>query len=157
MSRRRLSTLLLLAFVAGLLGGCAKRQAAAPVPQADPLSAAPANLTLMSPDQKSGRIAHTFPFQVPVPVGQVQRGEAQGNTAWDYEIDVSGGKDAVMRWYYDAYSNAEWQLVGRTPSELTLRKNAAESRLDFTPLTTTPPTTRVTAIVGVGTHVLGTE
>jgi hypothetical protein len=151
-------TLAAIALCAGLLGGCARPAALAPKPAGDSLSAvSPAPLALMTPAQKASQIATSFPPQVPVPSGTVSRGEAQGDTAWDYELLVPGEVSAVMRWYLDAYTNAEWTVISRSASEMTLKKNNAQSRIVLTSGGTAPAQTKVIAVVGVGTPVLSTQ
>ena len=144
-----LSLIALLAIVigAGALGGCAKR---APAPDEQ---ASPAPLSLMSAQDKSARIAGSFPAQVPVPVGTILRGQAQGDTAWDYTIVVPGNAASVREWYRLAYGRADWTVVSETSDSLSFEKNAAQSQATFAG-GDPDGTTRVTVIVGVGTPVL---
>jgi hypothetical protein len=140
-----------------LLGGCARKSAVAQPPVDPVANATPAGLAQMTPAQKRSRIASDFPMQVPVPVGTVQRGEAQNAGAWDYVIVVPGDVYSVQRWYLQVYANSEWAVVSRTASEVSLQKNNAQSHLQFESAGTSPATTKVTAAVGVGTQVLGTR
>ncbi len=143
----------LLVMVGGLLGGCSPKAAQAPAPLVALGAVQPAQLTQMSPAEKTGKIAPGFPVQVPVPEGDLQRGEAQGGAAWDYVVVVPGDVNSVQRWYFDVYSGAEWTLVSRTASMMNLQKNRAESVLKFEAVAGSPAKTRVTASVGIGTSV----
>lgn len=159
MSRRpRAAVLALVALVASiaLLGGCASKPAP---PSGDSLDGvAPAPLTQMTPAEKTSKIASSFPMQIPVPAGDVQRGEAQGGSAWVYEIVVSGDVKSVQRWYLDVYSGSEWTVLARTDTTLDLQKNRAQSQLRFEGVRGgESPKTRVTAGIGVGTQVLETQ
>ena len=140
-----------------LLGGCARKVVVAPTPS-DPLTdVAPANLRLMTPAEKTSQIASSFPTQVPVPSGQVQRGEAQGTSAWDYQIVVPGRVDSVLRWYVEAYANANWTVLSRTATVMTLQKNSAQTRLQLQSVAASPAKTKVIAAIGVGTQILQTQ
>lgn len=157
MKPRLLASVVLTALAAVALGGCARPAVQAPAQPSPLATVEPAPLVLMTAQQKAAKIAPSFPPQVPVPVGDVRGGEAQGSSAWDYELVVPGDVNAVMRWYLDAYSSAEWTATSRTATELTLTKNSAQSRLQFESAGTNPQRTRVTASVGVGTNVLTTQ
>ena len=151
MLRRPLATAIAVAMLvsaAGLLGGCARAK------QSADSATSIARLTQMTPAEKTSQIASNFPMQIPVPAGQVERGEAQGRTAWDYTIVVPGSVDAVERWYISVYSGAEWTVVSQTPSSLSLQKNRAQTQLQFDAVDGRSPKTRITAAVGVGTQVL---
>jgi hypothetical protein len=161
-SHRILLAVAALAVLGGLLGGCASKaspQAAAPVaPQsaADALQAAvPAKLTQMTPDEKASKIASSFPIQVPVPQGEVQRGEQQSGGAWVYQIVVPGTPAEVQRWYYDVYSSSEWVMQKHNATSMVLTKNRAASNLTFEAVD--EARTRVTASVGVGVQILQTQ
>jgi hypothetical protein len=160
MSRPRAAALVLVALVASvtLLGGCSQK-AASPSQSADSLDGvAPAPLTQMTPAEKTSKIASSFPMQVPVPEGDVQRGEAQGGSAWVYEIVVSGDVKSVQRWYLDVYAGSEWTVLARTDTVLDLQKNRAQTQLRFEGVRGgEQPKTRVTAGIGVGTPVLETH
>jgi len=159
MAHRRpgVATVTLLALLVGavLLGGCAGKTASS-VPGATAPPAAP--LMQMTPAEKTSQIATSFPRQVPVAAGEVTRGEAQGDSAWVYEVVVPGSVNAVRRWYIKAYSNAEWTLTASDENATSLQKNAAQTRLQFEAVGGgSSPRTRVTAAVGVGTPVLQTQ
>jgi hypothetical protein len=159
MSRPRAVALVLVALVASvtLLGGCSPKPTP-PSQSADSLDGvAPAPLTQMTPAEKASNIAPSFPMQIPVPSGDVQRGEAQGTTAWVYQIVVPSDAKSVQRWYLDVYSGSEWTVLSRTASAMDLQKNRAQTRLRFEPVPGNEPKTRVTAEVGVGTQVLQTQ
>jgi hypothetical protein len=159
MSRPRAALLALVALVAfvTLLGGCASK-VAPPSQSADSLDGVTrAPLTQMTPAEKTGKIASSFPIQIPVPAGEVQRGEAQSASAWVYQIVVPGDVKSVQRWYLDVYAGSEWIVLSRTASAMDLHKNRAQTRLRFEPVSGTEPKTRVTAEVGVGTQVLETQ
>lgn len=147
---------LLLVVSAGLLGGCSGAKTSSE--SSDPLaSAVPAKLTMMTPAEKTSQIATSFPMQVPVPVGTVERGQAQGPTAWDYTIVVPGDVTAVERWYFDVYSGAEWTVVSRSADSMALQKNRAQTQLRFTAVEGKLSKTRIVAAVGIGTQVLQTQ
>jgi hypothetical protein len=154
---RAISLAVLLSLSTGLLGGCARKAPVAQAPVDPVVNATPARLTLMTPAEKASQIASDFPTQVPVPVGTVQRGEAQNAGAWDYVIVVPGDMYSVQRWYLQAYANSEWTIVSRSVSDVALQKNNAQSRLQFESVGTSTAKTKVTAAVGVGTQVLGTR
>ena len=148
--------LLIVALWAGALGGCGQK--AATPPAAPVASTAVANLALMTPADKALQIASNFPLQVPVAAGSVVRGEAQGDSAWVYEIMVRGDLPAVRNWYLQAYRNAEWTIVSSADKEIALQKGGAQSRLTFENADTgSQAQTRVTAAVDVGTPVLQTQ
>jgi hypothetical protein len=154
MHHRAYVSLILAALLAtaGLLGGCSPKAAQAPA--VVPLdNVQPAPLKQMSPAEKTSKIAPGFPIQVPVPEGELLRGEAQGGAAWDYVIVVPGDVNSVQRWYFEAYSGAEWTVLSRTASVMNLQKNRAESVLKFEAVAGSPAKTRVTASVGIGTSV----
>jgi hypothetical protein len=159
MSRPRAAVLALVALVASvsLLGGCSLK-AVPSSPSADSLDGvAPAPLTQMTPAEKTSRIASSFPMQIPVPEGDVERGEAQGGSAWVYEVVVSGDVKSVQRWYLDVYAGSEWTVLSRSDTVIDLQKNRAQSQLRFEPVSGGEPKTRVTAGIGVGTPVLETQ
>jgi hypothetical protein len=157
-SRAAIATgLVALALMPAFLGGCARRAEPQQAGVSQLWNVAPAKLTLMTPAEKASQISTSFPPQVPVPSGDVQRGEAQGDSAWDYVIVVPGSVDAVTRWYMESYINAEWSVVSRSASVITLEKNSAQSRLEFAKAGDSPAKTKVTASVGVGTPILQTQ
>jgi len=154
---------LLVAVLSALaLGGCGGKAASAPAPApaatATEASTTIANLTQMTPADKTSQISSGFPIQVPVAAGSVVRGEAQGDSAWVYQIIVSGSVSAVRNWYLRAYQNAEWTVTSITDSEITLEKGSAQSRLKFENVDNgNEARTQITAAVGVGTPVLQTQ
>lgn len=146
-----------LVLVAGLLGGCS-HAVTRPAASADPLAVAKAApLTQMTPADKRSKIATSFPMQVPVPAGDVLRGEAQGPSAWDYQLVVTGDVTSVERWYFDVYRGSEWALVSHSTTMLALQKNRAQTQLKFEAVSGSTPKTRITGAVGVGTPVLQTQ
>jgi hypothetical protein len=156
--RRQLSALGLLALVlaAGLLGACGTKAPTAPTSKAPDTSVAA--LTQMTPAEKTSQIATSFPIQVPVAAGAVVRAEAQGDSAWVYQIIVSGEVAPVRNWYRQMYGNANWAVVREGDNELTLQKGSAETRLQFESVDNgNEARTQVTAAVGVGTPVLQTQ
>ncbi|MDR3687094.1 MAG: hypothetical protein P4L93_09090 [Coriobacteriia bacterium] len=139
-----------------LLGGCGGK--AASVPAAPAAASAGAHLTLTAASDKVSQIATSFPIEVPVAAGSVVRGEAQGDSAWIYQIIVPGDVRAVRDWYLQAYQNSEWTVVSSTDSEIALEKGAAQSRLKFLEVDSgNQAQTEITAAVGVGTPVLQTQ
>lgn len=154
---------LALATVVAVLGGC-KSSLPEPTTSGAPAqtvpslwNVVPAKLTQMTPAEKSSKIASGFPMQVPVPVGDLQRGDAQGQSAWDYVLVVPGSLESVMRWYMDAYLSAEWTVSSRSAKVLTLQKNDAQTQLRFETVAGSPAKTKVTASVGIGTPILQTQ
>jgi hypothetical protein len=144
--------------LAVLLGGCAPK--AAPVAQqASAPAAAAIEIPRMSAAEKQSLIASSFPVQVPVPQGRVLRGEAQGEDAWDYQIEIAAASSDVARFYAGWLGKADWQLVGDATQgdtrTLTLVKGGAESRIIITPAG--PGTTNAAVVLGVGAPVLNTQ
>ena len=115
----------------------------------------------MTIEERQQSIAPNFQVEVPVPFGEVVRGQAQGDLAWDYELIVAAPPADVARWYSETYLGREWSLVERTaPSPgaitLTMTKNAAETRVSITP-EGDGGSSRVKAVLGVGAPVLQTQ
>ena len=160
-SRRHLAllTLGILVLAAGFLGGCgAKSQGQPSATSAQPAAVAAAPLTLMTAEEKVSQIATSFPIQVPVAAGSVVRGEAQGDSAWIYQIIVPGDVAGVQAWYLRAYQNASWTPVSGSETQLALEKGSAQSQLSFEKVNNgNEARTQVTASVGVGTTVLRTQ
>jgi hypothetical protein len=155
---RRLTAvaLLVLALGGGLLGGCGQKAGTAPVASAPDTSIA--DLTQMTPAQKTSQIAPNFPLEVPVAAGDVVRGEAQSAGAWVYQVVVPGRVAPVRNWYVRMYSNAEWTVGAQSGNEVTLRKGGAETRLQFEPADSgNEARTQVTGSIGVGARVLETQ
>lgn len=136
--------------------------APAKTPAPDPAAQATA-LSAMVPSAKRAQIATSFPAEVPVVVGTVVRGEAQGTDAWDYEIEVAAPPSDVVRWYHEAYAGRNWVASGDVMVDgpggggtaITFRKGGAESRV--TVYGTPDNTSIVRAILGVGAPVLQTQ
>ncbi len=147
----------LLVAVCGLLlvaslGGCAARQPAEPAqPAAQPIEP-------MTPSAKRATIATGFPAEVPVPVGDFSRAEAQGDDAWDYVVAVTATPEDLAQWYRAAYGGRQWELSGEEKTAegvvLTFRKGTAESRVS---VTTDPEGSAATVVVGVGAPVIQTQ
>lgn len=148
---------------AALVGGCTAKTAVLPeAPSAAPDTAtAPASaVRAMTIEQKRQLIAPNFQPEVPVPLGEVVRGKAQGDVAWDYEILVAAPPAAVAGWYQQAYVGREWQVAEQSsPSEgaftITMTKNAAQTRVTILP--EGEGSSRVVAVLGVGAPVLQTQ
>jgi len=163
---RRLIALAATAAIIVALVGCAASPSPAPVSTPEeptPTAAAGTSTTpvrAMTIEEKRQLIAPNFKAEVPVPFGDVIKAEAQGDTAWDYEMVVDASVPALASWYQDTYESREWQLIDQTAPTvgsltLTLTKNAAETRLTITP--TAEGKARVIGIVGVGAPVLQTQ
>jgi len=164
---RRLATATVLcaALIAG--AGCAGRTVTPPATPATGTDAAPSasagadRVTQMTLDEKRSLVASNFPVEVPLPMGEVSRGQAQGDTAWDYEIVVVGAPvSAVAAWYKEFYLARSWRVAGEeSPSEgavtLTLVKNGAQSRIVIEP--DGASNARASGVLGVGTQVLQTQ
>jgi hypothetical protein len=145
--------------------GCAPSTA---TPSADsaqrPVAEDPAvRIEAMSPSDKRFEIAENFPAEVPVPVGRVIRGTAQGEDAWDYEIVLDFAPAAVVEWYRSAFASRSWVVVDESgpaggsatgPYELTLQKGAAESRVV---VSAEGEGARALVVLGVGAPVLQTQ
>jgi hypothetical protein len=145
----RTATALALA-VAIALCGCERPAPAPPV-------AVPAEVIAMSIAQKQELIAPNFQIEVPIPMGEVVRAEAQGDSAWDYELIVAAPPTAIASWYEKAFVGREWVLEERTSSAqgtyaLTFTKNRAQTRVTVAP--EGGSNSRVKAVLGVGTPVL---
>ena len=121
-----------------------------------------ADIKPMTIQQKQQLIAPTFQMEVPVPFGDVVRGEAQGPEAWDYEVIVKAPVAAVAEWYQSAYVGREWKLADQSsPSadsvQLTFTKNAAQTQVTIEPVSGDATHSRVKGILGVGAPVLQTQ
>ena len=69
----------------------------------------------MTIEEKQTLIAPNFQAEVPVPMGEVVRGNAQGDNAWDYELIVAAPPVAVAAWYQEAYTGrCDWQVAEQT-------------------------------------------
>ncbi len=154
--------------VIALLGGCASKPSPA-VPSASTAAeqtsaeqppAEAAAIQTMSIERKRLLIAENFQPEVPLPMGEVVRGNAQSDFAWDYELIVPAAPAAVANWYREKYTQRDWRVVEESePSPgaftLTLMKNAAQTRVTITPEGTA--SARVAGILGVGAPVLQTQ
>ena len=128
--------------------------------EASPTPPAAAPLKAMTIEEKQQLIVGNFQPEVPVPMGEVVRGNAQGDNAWDYELIVAAPPAAVAAWYQEAYTGRDWQLAEQTvPSEgavtLTLVTNAAQTRVAITP--EGADKSRVVGVLGIGAPVLQTQ
>jgi len=166
--RQRLTAVLIIASLSAFLGACTSNQAATPTtpqapattPAASSAASAQADIRAMTIPEKQKLIAANFQPEVPVPFGQVVKGEAQGETAWDYELVVDASVPAVSSWYQEVYTGREWQVADQTAPQvgsltLTLTKNGAETRVAITP--TSDGKARVVGVLGVGAPVLQTQ
>ena len=102
--------------------------------------------------ERRSQLASGFPIEVPVPDGAVTRAEAQGDSAWIYELSVDAQPFDVAAWYRAAYASANWQLVrdevASSGGTLIFVKGAgAQSKIR---LIAEPGGTKVVASVGVG-------
>jgi hypothetical protein len=158
---RRLALVVIVSLAAALPSGCASRTVDAPAASGLGTSATPSpQVRAMTIDERRTLIAPNFLAEIPAPFGAVVRGEAQGETAWDYELVVSASPAAVAAWYEDAYVGRDWTLVERTaPSSGSVRlvftKGTAQTGVTVTP--EGDGSSRVRAVVGVGTPVLQTQ
>lgn len=114
----------------------------------------------MTVDEKRAQIATSFPLEVPLPGGEVRRGEAQGDTAWDYEIIVDAPVATLSDWYKQYYTARSWNVASEDQLsgggvKLTLLKNDAQSRIVIEPQS--GEKTKATGVLGVGTPVLQTQ
>ncbi len=155
----RVTIALAMTIVTGVaLSGCAPKTSA---PAAKPAGSAPAADTVgrMSADQKRSMIASNFPIEVPVPQGNVVRGEAQGQDVWIYQLEIPASAADVANWYLTWYPKAEWQLASDEPvgegRRLVLVKGGYAA--DVTVTSAGSNATKVTAIVGVGDPILNTQ
>jgi len=115
----------------------------------------------MAPAQTRAEIATNFPIEVAVAEGQVLRGEAQGPSAWDYEIVVVAPPAAVAAWYRTEYERRSWELAEEQPADngavrLTFRKGGAESEVTVEPMAKGAGT-KVRAILSTVEPVLETQ
>lgn len=159
-SVKRVLVTICLVVSAWALVACAGAQAprtAEPAVQALPIE----GLSLAA---KQATIATSFPAEIPVPMGDFTRAEAQGEDAWDYEVQIPSKPDDVLAWYRTQYVVREWIVVKEGQFDavdgsgtfLDLRKNRAESSIsiysDYS-----EGYTLVKAVVGVGTPVLQSQ
>ncbi len=105
----------------------------------------------LAPERRS-QLASGFPIEVPVPDGSVTRAEAQGDSAWIYELSMDAQLFDVAAWYRAAYASANWRLVrdqvASSGGTLIFVKGAsAQSKIR---LIAEPGGTKVISSVGVG-------
>lgn len=131
-----------------------------PVPQSPGVEGAgPSGIGALTPGEKRSAVASSFPIEVPVVRGRVVRARAQGETAWDYELEVEADPASVLAWYRDAYLGRQWVIVGSGELDggnggfLDFRKNRAESSVRAYP-SGDGRRSRVVVTVGIGTPVL---
>ncbi len=89
---------------------------------------------------------------MPVPDGAITRAEAQGDSAWVYEMSVGATPFDVAAWYRAAYAGARWEIVRDEVSDgggtmIFVKGAGAQTKLR---LTAEKGGTKVTASVGVG-------
>lgn len=125
-----------------------------------PSTGDPSAIGAMTPAEKSSQIATSFPLEVPVAAGKVLRGEAQGDSAWDYELLVSARSADVSAFYLSAYRAANWQVaseaqVGEDGHRFGFVKGDAQSEVTIEPQEN--DTTLVTVTLGLGVGVLQTQ
>lgn len=109
-----------------------------------PQSAAKANkIETMEPQVKRSEITSDFPFEIPVPAGEILSGTSQlGGSVYDYAVVVSATVPELAEWYRQAYMVREWTVVEDHPVpgegelngiELGFRKHMAESGVTIVP------------------------
>lgn len=146
--------------VALVLAGCSPESASR---AQSPVPVQPA-IEQLSPSAKQATIATSFPAEVPVPMGDFTRAQAQGDSAWDYEVQVAATPEQVFDWYRTQYVAREWFVVKEGQFDavdgggtfLDVRKNRAESSVSVYG-DDSKGYTRVKVVVGVGTPVLRTQ
>jgi len=158
---RRFAPIAALAAVIVVMSGCAS-PAATPDTGSAPAQTAPAPaaaITAMTLEERQQFIAPNFQVEVPVPSGEVVRGQAQGDLAWDYELIVAAPPTAVAAWYTETYTGREWQVAEQTAPTpgaitVTMTKGGAQTRVAITP---EGDKSRVKAVLGIGAPVLQTQ
>jgi len=93
-------------------------------------------------------------------MGTVARGEAQGDSAWIYEVVVSADVETTAQWYLQTLAAIDWQPVGDSSAaggtrRLQFNKGAAQQEVMLAP--DGQGGTRALVSVGVGTPVLQTQ
>ena len=160
---RRVTVTLALVFASALVCACASGPAAhIEVSPLDPAtSGAPTTaLRVMTIEERRSLVASSFPIEVPLPFGEVVRGEAQGPNAWDYEIEVEATPAAVAEWYRTAYTGRDWGVIDQTATAegsiaLKMMKNRAQTRVAISPQN--GGKVRVKGVLGLGVPVLQTQ
>jgi hypothetical protein len=120
-------------------------------PGANQAAGDPSKVAPLAAERRS-ELASGFPIEVPVPDGAVTRADAQGDSAWVYELSVGAQPFDVAAWYRAAYASANWQLVRDQVASsggtlIFVKGEGAQSKIR---LTAEPGGTKVTASVGVG-------
>lgn len=97
----------------------------------------------MEPQVKRSEITSDFPFEIPVPAGEILSGSSQlGGSVYDYAVVVSATVPELAEWYRQAYTVREWTVVEDRPIpgdgesngiELGFRKHQAESGVTIVP------------------------
>ncbi len=159
MFRRSAAVLALGLVTAALLSGCTPSPTE---PAAKQVSTTELDSMLrMSPEMKRDEIAPSFPVEIPVPKGNVVRGEAQGENAWVYVLMVNPDVATTAEWYRRMLGRIEWELVDDSASvadgsaRLRFTKGGAQQEIVLAPAE--GGGTLVTASVGVGVPVLQTQ
>lgn len=164
-----LASILLVAALGSAVGGCtpstpaASSETSAPATAAAPASATTTEVvvTRMNPDEARAKIAPTFPPEVPVAMGTVVQGKAQGPDAWDYELRVPAPVIPVASWYLAEYQRRAWELTDQQKRDdgsylLKFRKGTAESEVTVGP-SASAGESAVNVVLGVGAPVLETQ
>jgi hypothetical protein len=122
-------------------------------------AAGAASVSAMSIEEKRSQIATNFQMEIPVPKGQVVRGNAQGDRVWDYEIVVDAPQATVFDWYESSFTGRDWQIADVRSSNgvraYIFTKNRAEMRLTVAPEGSDK--SRVKAVIGVGVPILNMQ
>lgn len=164
MARRATLALALVASVLSAVGCAGRAPQYVTTPSEQPTaavsSAAVDAIKPMTLAEKRSKIATSFPIEVPLPVGAVTRGEAQGTTAWDYELTVDAPPATVADWYREFYATRNWEVAREDALpgggvSLTLLKNGAQTRVTLEPQGDAK--TKASGVLGVGTQVLQTQ
>lgn len=122
-------------------------------PAGSPVAEQPAvTLRPLPYERRTAALPAGFPLEVPVPDGVVTRAEAQGDSAWVYQIVVTAPAGDVARWYRSAYGGANWSVtsdaVRSSGGTITFEKGAgAQSKVSIRSDT---GRSSVTASVGIG-------
>ncbi|MDZ4168762.1 MAG: hypothetical protein U1E26_03790 [Coriobacteriia bacterium] len=155
--------LLRYAAVAALALLCAVGVACVPENPVPAGSSAPLAIEPMTPSAKRATIATSFPAEVPVPVGDFTRAQAQGDDAWDYVVEVPNGFEDLVQWYRAAYLGRQWEQVGEEAQDSTgrktvlmFRKGNAESSVTVTEGESGGPVS-ASVTLGIGAPVLLTQ
>lgn len=109
--RRAIVVLVSLSAVFALSGCTAKPSTQAAPPQQQAASATAAG----NPDAvhlMTSRLGFPdgFPLEIPVPSGMLANANAQGRSAWDYEMVIPAAPQDVAAWYMKMYTDREWVI-----------------------------------------------